>query len=452
MNFSVISNDRGPTTRLLLLDSQRGWALPAHQSREPAEANTEIRNRFGLEVTTMDLHPVNETEPGTELQWLYVHELHGEPRTLPAGVQWVPITELSGSMGLHPGHCEVLRLWSANHGNGNCSGRLPWRCRGWFTAATAWATAELRKLGIKTTGPAEQLAFRARSCLLRLPTTHGWVYLKASSPAQAHEPALTRLLAQWFPGQVPAVLACDTAKAWMLTSDFGALRRPQGTEETVATFYSVAEHVARIQREAAGNAADIAATGCPDHRLDRLPMLFEELLSDEHVQSEELTSDESARLRQLIPMVARRCTHLASFGIPETLVHHDLWRGNFRATSSGTLLFDWADSVLGHPFFQLDILLRDLTTALNSEQATATVTDAYLSAWTERDSAASLREGAALAAAPSMVSRALLMRDSLTGLPLEARTAYHGAVAAPLRSLLALSERERPRARSPHRP
>src|SRR5579863_1491467 len=45
--------------------------------------------------------------------------------------------------------------------------------------------------------------------VLRVPTTRGNLYFKATAPASAFELALTTKLYQLFPGQVPPVLVID---------------------------------------------------------------------------------------------------------------------------------------------------------------------------------------------------------------------------------------------------
>lgn len=56
------------------------------------------------------------------------------------------------------------------------------------------------------TGRVEQLRVWELSCILRAPTVHGDVYLKATreSPLVVNEAAVTRELAALFPDHVPA--------------------------------------------------------------------------------------------------------------------------------------------------------------------------------------------------------------------------------------------------------
>ncbi|MGI5430432.1 phosphotransferase [Streptomyces sp. CA-179760] len=419
---------------LCLLTHEAGdfWSFPGHRHHGPGEANSWIRERFGAEVSTMDVLRI-PPESSAPPSYLFVHETHDATEPPPPGTRWVPAAELDPHRA-PDGHHRLLALWSAARHRREGAEWLPWQRPGWFAMATAWAVGELRALGIETVGPAEQDGFRAWSSQLRLPTTSGVIHLKASPPPHGHEPALTRLLAEWFPGAVPTVLAVDVPRRLMLTADFGPVHRPEGAARIVSHFERVAGQAALIQRESAERAAEITATGCPAHPLGRLPDLFDALITQ---ASDELTREESAQLRRLVPGFARDCARLALLGLPDTVVHHDLWRGNFRVDGDDVLLFDWADSVLTHPFLQLDILLRDLDDALGSAEAHGQVRDTYLAAWAGHRPPAELREGLARAAAIAPVSRALLMRERLAGAPSHLRDRYRGAVTAPLRACLA---------------
>ncbi|AZM57246.1 hypothetical protein DMA15_35705 [Streptomyces sp. WAC 01529] len=467
MNFSAIPLERGGEPCLLVLDDGARWGLPRHRHSDPREVNSAVRHRYGVEVGTLDVVPVptGAGEDAAPPSYLFVHETHSPGTALPRGARWAPVMELAASCHRFlPGQERLLGLWSASRDRREDEVWLPWRCPGWFTKATDWAVEELRGLGVQVVGRAEQDGFRAWSCQVRLPTTAGVVHLKASPPPHAHEPALTRLLAEWFPGAVPHVLAWDSDRRLMLTADFGPVPRPAGAARVAAGFATVARCIGVMQRQAAAHAAEIAATGCPAHRLTLLPGRFDGLLDElkggvhgdridsafddriDDVHGErvtpvrsgqgELTGEESRRLRRLVPALARDCARLAALDLPETVVHHDLWRGNFRVDGDEALVFDWADSVLTHPFLQLDVLLGDLAAAGGSAEDRERVLGGYLAAWAGHRPPVQLREGAALAARIAPVSRALLMRDRLTGAPSHIRHRYRGAITGPLRARL----------------
>ncbi|GLW62542.1 hypothetical protein Arub01_07860 [Actinomadura rubrobrunea] len=310
------------------------------------------------------------------------------------------------------------------------------------SAPENWAADRLREAGVDVTGPIERLGVRAWSRQFRIPTAAGYVYFKSSGPAFGHEAALTRALSEWFPGDVPEVLAVDAERNWMLTADFGPAAEFREPAEILRGYTEMIPVFTRIQVGAAGRVDDLAGTGCPDHRLDVLPDLFDELVRDPAAGASAagprgLTSEERERLRGLSRDFRETCGLLASYGVPETVVHADIWRGNFLLTANGPLIFDWAESMIAHPFFSLEVVLQDVRALAPGDRRWASrIADAYLRAWERHDRPDRLAEAARLAAAPALVSRALMWRDAIGGLDARARAPYEGAVAEHLRALL----------------
>ena len=74
--------------------------------------------------------------------------------------------------------------------------RLPWSEPDWFVQADGWIRAELVRQGIGVNGPIEQPHVRPWSTVLRVPTTKGALYFKATAPMLSHEPVLTMALAR----------------------------------------------------------------------------------------------------------------------------------------------------------------------------------------------------------------------------------------------------------------
>ncbi|GLZ06798.1 phosphotransferase [Actinomadura sp. NBRC 104412] len=305
-----------------------------------------------------------------------------------------------------------------------------------------WTAERLRRAGITITGPAEQAETRAWSCQFRVPTTAGTVYFKSSPPAFGHEAALTRALAEWSPGDVPEVLAADPDRNWMLTADFGTGRRYADPARFVHAYTEMIPAFVRIQANASRHVGELGCTGCPDHRLATLPERFDTLVREAAgggplAGPRGLAPDELSALRRLTGPFGETCRRLAAHGVPETVVHADIWRGNFLLTARGPVVFDWAESMIGHPFLSLEVMLADVRTLVPGDRdALDLVRDTYLEEWRRRGIPAGRAEAAVrLTAAPALVSRALMWRDAIAGLDDATRPRYEGAVAQHLRHL-----------------
>lgn len=310
-------------------------------------------------------------------------------------------------------------------------------------ASQDWAAERLREIGIETIGPIERLDARAWSRQFRIPTSAGSVYFKCSPPAFGHEAALTRALSEWFPGDVPEVLAIDAERNWMLTADFGPDQRFTEPARILLACAEMIPTFTGIQVNAARHVEDMLETGCPDHRLAVLPDLFDELVAGPgdpelligHPRG--LTPEEFGRLRLLTRDFRKICGRLASFSLPETVVHADIWRGNFVVTEDGPLIFDWAESVVAHPFCSLEVILRDVDALSGGDQLfLSRIRDTYLKAWRHFERRDRLDEAAGLAAVPALVSRALMWRNAVGDLDADTRPLFEGAVAEQLRTLV----------------
>ncbi|MEV0134214.1 hypothetical protein AB0H83_37865 [Dactylosporangium sp. NPDC050688] len=344
-----------------------------------------------------------------------------------------------------------------------------------LSTAQRWAADRLSVAGTPVTGPGVPLGPRAWSAHLRLPTTAGSAFLKVTAPVFRHEPEVTRLLAERCPGAVPAVLAAEPGRGWLLTADYGPQPRPADRAELVAVFLAAAPVLARVQREAAPLAPALLRAGCPDHRLPVLPDRFAALVDActsaapppgpdspeppstgaeppfsgaeppsygaepisygaepiSYGAEPPLTGAEVARLRGGRGQVARACAALAATGLPDTVVHLDCWRGNLVVRDDAVLIADWAESAVGHPWLSLDVLLGDVRAV--EPAAEAAVADAY----------GAPAGTAPLTRLPALVSRALLWRSATRSLTGAARAAYAGTVTAHLRALATALEETR---------
>src|SRR5207249_11341554 len=120
---------------------------------------------------------------------------------------------------------------------------------------------------------------RPWSTVLRVPTTDGDIYFKASAPVQAFEVPLLALLMEDFADRLPSVLAFDVERAWMLMLDGGRpLREIVKTERDLRHWLAVLPLYAELQRGATARVDELLQLGVPDLRLERLAGQFAELV------------------------------------------------------------------------------------------------------------------------------------------------------------------------------
>ncbi len=292
---------------------------------------------------------------------------------------------------------------------------LPWTQTGWLASATVWIDAQLSGLGLKLAGTIEQPHVRPWSTVLRVPSSDGLLYFKASAPVLGHEPALTAALARWRPDCLPEVLAIDSARGWLLMRDSGTpLRAFIRADGHLQRWHAVLPLFAEVQMELAGQLDELLALGALDRRLAILPAAYERLLDDTDSllldQKDGLSQTAYQQLRAHAPRFVADCQRLAEFGLPETLHHDDFHDGNIFVRDARTTFTDWGESCAAHPFFTTVVMLRSACNTLELEPTAPEVMalrDFYLEPWERLAPRRTLVEAWTLAQRLGMVCRAL---------------------------------------------
>lgn len=319
-----------------------------------------------------------------------------------------------------------------------------WTEKSWLDQAYAWIEDRLAERNIRVAGAITQPHVRPWATALRIPTDAGPLWFKATVPVLGHESALTQALSGWSSGRTPNVLAADHSRNWLLMSDGGRqLRSLLRTPESAPGLAGVAAQYAVLQRDLSERLAPLLALQVPDCRLARLPALYEALLGDSDAmmvgREDGVTSDQLARLRELVPFVASICDELGAVGIPETLQHDDLHSNNVLVNDGRLIFFDWGDSCVSHPFLSLVIILRSAARDLQAAEdspAVLQVQNAFVDAWDIGLTAADRDRACLLADALGRISRALNWSRLHPGLDVAAQAEYAPMVAAWLQEFL----------------
>ncbi|HEV7237311.1 MAG TPA: hypothetical protein VGN15_14080, partial [Ktedonobacteraceae bacterium] len=332
-NYSLIAHSSQP--RVLLLWKEASWTFPQHTAANPAEINAAMKARLGLTTTVLScVYDRYNDEERDEQHCVYALENHSPDVALPANGRWIERTELAKLALAVPEHRAVLEAWfDGGAKQERQEQKSPWESLGWFATATVWIHEQLARLGYTPSAPFEQVRTNFWSTALRVPTTRGNLYFKASASVFAFEPVLTETLSRLVPAHVPPVLVVDRQRHWMLMRDGGVPFRsgPHHPDRSVEEIRQYAE----LQIALAPHVETLKATGCPDQRLHLLPRLYEEVLAATpllHIGEEKgLPRHEYEQLLAYTPQLKEMCDELASYPIPESLEHDDLHTGNVLA-------------------------------------------------------------------------------------------------------------------------
>jgi hypothetical protein len=293
----------------------------------------------------------------------------------PGGPTWRALTSaLVASTEPALARSYLLRWLSELDGTAEGAGRPPWSRPGWLARASAWMADRLAEVGSPLVAAPQMHALWGLSAVIRGETADGAYYLKGCSPVFPTEAAITRTLAASDPDLLPIVVATDDAENWLLMGDLGKTFIGDGP---VAGWPDGLSAHAAIQRRWLGRTDDLAAAGFEKRGLAALASQVTGLL--ELPLLAPLAPESRRRLEAEIPQLVETCERLAAIGPPETIVHGDLHPWNIANVEGRSIVFDWSDSCIGHPFLDLATYVgrtRDIA-------ARRACIDAYLATWSD---------------------------------------------------------------------
>lgn len=389
---------RSTAPRLLLLRDGVGWALPRfhpieHDLRAVAHIERAVRRGLSLDARVLRCISADRShEEAKRAEAIFTLEVSEADPPSTVDFRWVERADLTGITLTLPAQREVLIGWLASRDITQAAPVHPWLLPGWQTEVVTWITERLNQYGIGPIVAVEQVRTWSLSCVLRARTLQGDYYLKALPPAYRSEVAITSFLAMRFHNDLPGVLATEHERGWILLEDVGALM----DNDRLDLWEGVVTRIAAMQRSMIPDGTHLLALGGQDQRLGALATQAEALTASPHVRAA-LSRNEYQALCALIPHLQARCSRLAEYGLPETLVHGDLHTGNIAQRRDRLIFFDWGDACIAHPFVVLFALLDERYFPHGVANVATHLRDVYLAQWSDFDSPDRLREALSLA-------------------------------------------------------
>ncbi|MEM8781068.1 MAG: aminoglycoside phosphotransferase family protein, partial [Cyanobacteria bacterium P01_G01_bin.49] len=371
--------------KVLMLRDGNNWSLlniSVNQEIDYYDFGTikqEIAKQLGITVNILYCANQHYDKSNRRIYGIYVLEQDGSIEELKEG-SWIALETLRNLSLIIPEQKSVIEKYLTEIANKDIPKlRPPWARVGWFDSATQWIEEQLQKLNYKQLSPVYYSKSWGISCVLRVSTTAGNIYLKEASrlPLFCDEPIVTAKLAKFFPEHLPTVLSTDPQQHWMLLADFG---QPIGRNAPSKLKKDIYRLFAQIQIKSVQYRETLLSVGCLDRRLNRLETQIDVLFQDENALSQ-LESTEIKQLQAIAPQLKNLCLKLAGYRIPQTLVHGDLHLGNVALFKDNYLFFDWTDSCISHPFFDMFELFFARNNQL-SLFSLRSLRDEYLNQWT----------------------------------------------------------------------
>jgi hypothetical protein len=225
------------------------------------------------------------------------------------------------------------------------------------TQILKWGTDYLVANGYAIEKHPEILLSTPWSTVFRFSTSIGNVYLKETAPAISSEPQIFQLLSEQFHASVPVVIASNDELHCFLTQDAGkTLRETLKVDFKPELLCEAIKQFAAMQRSTEDSIEAFLQLGVQDWRLDKLPILYDQMISQtDFLKTEGLTVKELQILQGLSTQFTAQCTLLSKYGIPETFGIHDFHDNNILIDPSTKKLtfLDFGEANFFHPFFSL---------------------------------------------------------------------------------------------------
>jgi Phosphotransferase enzyme family len=294
-------------------------------------------------------------------------------------------------------------------------GVAAWSSDSWVAGATAWVDERLAEAGLTRTGDVEQRSLRPWASVLRVPSSSGPVWLKATGPQTRFEVDLYGLLQRVAPERVLTPLAASVERGWLLLPDGGpSLGARLDGPALVAALGDALPAYARLQLDLAPHLEELLELGVSDMRPEVMPSRFDEAVDAVRTHVERRGAEaERTRLQEVVGMratVVAWCERLARGPVPASLDHNDLHAWNILGSGSDVRFYDWGDSVVAHPF--VSMLALGWVSMPDSDRLR--LRDAYLAPFSDLAPHAELVEMLELACRVGKIARALTWQRSVS--------------------------------------
>lgn len=235
---------------------------------------------------------------------------------------------------------------------------LLWENAAWQKQAHVWIREMASQKGIQLMGEIRQPHIRHWSTVMEVDSDGGKIFFKATASETIYEIALTEKLAMWQPDDMPDLIAVDATCGWLLLRDGGKqLRASIRPTKDIRPWEPVIRRYAELQIELVQHVDQMLTVGIPDRRLNVLPALLVDLLSDEKSillgQEKGLSAEEYQQCLDYKPRFKEICSELDAIGIPASINHGDFHDANILVKDGCITFFDWGDADITHPFVSL---------------------------------------------------------------------------------------------------
>src|SRR5882724_7421965 len=357
---------RRNASEILLSERGSGWTLPCFairpRQREAEQLVSEFNREWGLETYCLFIPNLTTSDRNGDGTKCAVMESARHSDKAPDGNCWMPPSAAADRIdaGKAPAIREALKELDA-YARGEKTG--PFARPGWLQELFQWVEEQVSPLGLRPTGKFRQLNASPTFSLLRLATNDGALWFKATGEPNAHELAVSLLLARLFPNHVPRILGVHRAwNGWLSAEESGTAL---DEISDCFTWEQAAGELAELQIASIGKSRELLEGKCKDLRISGVVKLIDPFLARmaDFIAAQEKKSPapvSNSELASLGDGLKESCSLLQSFSLPDTLGHIDFNPGNILVSPDHCVFLDWAEGCVTNPVITFEYLRRHM--------------------------------------------------------------------------------------------
>ena len=385
--YRLIVTRRNASEILLSQDGSR-WTLPRvvirPRQRIAEQLVSEVTGKWGLETYCLFIPSVPTSgRHGGETKCALMESVRQNDKA-PAGTCWVPPSATADCSDAGDG-AAIREALEELDSYARGEKPRPFAKTGWLRELFRWTEEQVTPLGLQVTGGFRQLNASPTFSLVRLETSDGALWFKATGEPNSHELSVSLLLARLFPSRVPRILGVHRPwNGWLLAEAPGTAL---DEISDCSTWERVAGELAELQIASIGKSRELLEGKCKDFRVAEIVKFIDPFLSRmaEFMVAQEKASPaplSNSELTSLAEGLKESCALLQSFGFPDTLGHIDLNPGNIQVSRDHCVFLDWAEGCVTNPLITLEYLRRHMErSGVKEPAADARLSAAYLRPW-----------------------------------------------------------------------
>lgn len=389
----VITRRNG--SEILVLPDGPGWSLP-QADIDPEQRLAEqltAQTARAWKIETFCLRPT-AVQNGSVPLMCAVMEAVRQNEKAPPGSYWMPRTAAErccDSAGAAAVRESLERLEACTRSQS----ASPFARYGWMRELFGWAQDQIAPHGLRLTGAFRQMNASPRFSLIRLETSSGAVWFKATGDPNAHELPVTLALAELFPRYLPRILGVHHAWNGWLSEEAPGTALDEITD--FAAWEQMANELARLQIASIGKADQLFKSQLRDLRIGVLAERIDPFLSrmSEMMSAQQKPSPAplvSSELETLGQRLKESCALLDNLRFPDTVGHMDCNPGNIFVSRDRCVFLDWSEGSVTNPLVTLQLLREYLVrSGIDAPAGSERLAQAYLQAWAQFYSPAELK-------------------------------------------------------------